>query len=75
MRTPAAHGAHLAVDVLYGEADLHEVQHDGVLGQQLPALSFEVVAQVSILHALSRAFKAAAGKACTPYGTFALDQS
>ena len=53
VRTPAAHGAHLAMDVLHGEADLHKVQHDGILRQQLPFLSFEVLAQVSILHAVS----------------------
>ena len=37
------------MNVLYSQTNLHKVQHDGVLRQQLAALSFEVIAQVSIL--------------------------
>ena len=41
--------AYLAVDVVHSQADLHELEHDGVLGQQLPGPGPDELVQVPIL--------------------------
>ena len=39
------------MDVVHSQADLHELEHYGVLGQRLPGLGPDEFFQVPILHA------------------------